>query len=603
MCDLISTCRSRLQATYGKPYCEKKPHFKCDKNLSDSEHHSSHAGKAVFLNAAVVRCQEAEAIMQSQWALTEDKDVEPATTAENKMARRVFEVHVLSHLVLGQHDMAIKAFEKSTKIRTMRHQDHTHLLGLIHDRSARDAMWSSLEKLYKHVMLHIWEGSGTFPIEYLSEMPVVAQWAAKRNLERLTKHKSLLIEPKAIPRGPLLPASRRLTIAVVSGHGFASRGSTTALMASLAHRDQNTMSIRCFDGSAPDPLGQVVGVTNRQCDLIENVYNLDTDEFAARVSKEQVHILLFVNGATPGKSKWEGLLKLRPAPIQATATWGVTSVDFFATDAIRAPPEYANHHTSKLMHVPTHPFLCMRPPIKTEEPRSGWVALAYMGSPRNLERETWNAWMRAMQIGKRSRILLPNIRRDITQKRGGLKAESQIEREAGLYAIEHARMSFAEEDPETADIILDPMTPGMETVAPLEALARSLPIVTSPGEAPESREAAGVVSAMSRSEGVVRGSDDYSEVLGKMIKLIGGVKGVKWRRTLSLSYFGKQQGAKKRIPTPEEKKRDQRGRCGEYSKGMGVGSRMAWDVFQAMGAMKMNLLVNRERLEPEVTSA
>lgn len=314
-----------------------------------------------------------------KWPVTEE-EVETTAMADNKMTKRVFEVHILSHLVLGQHDMAIKTFEKSKKVRTLGHGDHTHFLGLIHDRSARDAMWSPLEKLYKHVMLHIWEGQGTFPIEFLSEMPVVAQWAAKRNIERLSKNKNVLQETKLWPSGPFLPASKRLIIAVVSGHGFASRGSTSALMSSLAHRDQNTMSVRCFDGSPPDPLGQVVGVTNRQCDLIESVFKLNTDEFAERLSLEKVHILLVVNGANPGQSKWDGLLKLRPAPILATAMWGVPNVDLFATDAIRAPPEYANHHTTKLLHVPTHPFLCMRPPIKTEEPRSG-STISYLPSP------------------------------------------------------------------------------------------------------------------------------------------------------------------------------------------------------------------------------
>lgn len=463
---------SPRQSTYGKPYCTKRSNWKCDEELTDTNYETSDAGHALFLSAAVVRSQEARKVMLKVWGDDENATVRsnvPSTDAENRLARKVYEVSILAHLARGEHDYAIKAYEESTRISRIGTQDYTHLLAIIHDRCARDGQWAVLERMYRHVMEHIWVGDGTFPIQYVSEMPGASQWAIKRNLYRM---EGPVIPRKEVGAGPSLPQShKRLVFAVVSGGGFSERATTSAFMASLQHRDKTKMTVRCFDGKAHERIHQVQGATYRQCDTIVSVGGTSSTEFALIINDERVHIMIMLDGASPGAARWEGLIGMNAAPLQASVKWGVPHVDVTVSDSIRAPPEYALHHNSKLMMLTSHPLMCIRPPKPSEEPRSGWVAMAYLGLPRSLERETFSTWLRAMRRVPRSRILLPATRcnsplshrplaivhaahrgrvtrawfsslfprREMNQKKGGFLAEERLEREASLFAIEHTR--------------------------------------------------------------------------------------------------------------------------------------------------------------------
>jgi len=98
-------------------------------------------------------------------------------------------------------------------------------------------------------------------------------------------------------------------------------------------------------------------------DYFHDIENLKDNhiEMARYIHKEGIHILMEWDGYARQGERAQGLMALRPAPVQILhqeylGTSGAKYVDYIFSDKITSPPESAGLYTEKLIYLPNHFF-------------------------------------------------------------------------------------------------------------------------------------------------------------------------------------------------------------------------------------------------------
>lgn len=153
-------------------------------------------------------------------------------------------------------------------------------------------------------------------------------------------------------------------------------------------------------------------------DLYRNVKDLSSDELFDCIKKDEVDILVDLNGRLRVKNRYD-LLCRKAAPIQVNwynlmASTGLKSFDFIVTDNICLPPEKRHLCTEEIMYLdcqvsgswqlPAEPQVAPLPCL-----HKGVFVFGCFGATFKINQDVLNTWLRLMHAAPEAMLYLKNI--------------------------------------------------------------------------------------------------------------------------------------------------------------------------------------------------
>lgn len=257
-----------------------------------------------------------------------------------------------------------------------------------------------------------------------------------------------------------------------------------------------------------------------------DIVGLNDENAKELILKDQIDILVDLSAHSSGGRL--PLFMLRPAPVQVTA-WGFAhgtgcpEVDYFFADPVAVPLEERQYWAEKIYDLPC--IVTMRPLSDYNLKGSSKLPLSRNGYV------TFGCYARYEKISHRSLLIFAEILRRVPESRlefkdAAFRRPYSIKRVlAAMPDIEPERLLFSlnTNHPDhllayqQADLILNPFPHSSGTVC-MEQLYQGVPIITLVGSQPSGRTAASVLTAMGRTDWVVRTTEEYVE---KAVELSG----------------------------------------------------------------------------------
>lgn len=238
---------------------------------------------------------------------------------------------------------------------------------------------------------------------------------------------------------------------------------------------------------------------------------MNFEESAARIFQDKPDILINLNGYTKG-SRTE-VFALRPAPIQAMymgfpGSSGADYMQYFITDKVTSPPQYAHLYTEKLAYMPYSYFVndhkqsfpeCLAEASderintlrqKYNLPTRPTVVYCIFNQLYKIDPKTFKCWMRILKQVPNSVLWLLQF-----PKFG----EANIRKQAIAEGVASERLIFSAVAPKAehvsravaADMFLDTPICNAHTTG-TDTLWSGTPVITLPGETMSSRVAASI---------------------------------------------------------------------------------------------------------------
>ncbi len=316
-----------------------------------------------------------------------------------------------------------------------------------------------------------------------------------------------------IPRDISQEADRRpLRIGYVSGDlhthpvGF-------FLLPVLANHSARAVETFCYSNRllADDMTGQL----RRHANHWRIIAGLPDNEAADVIRADAIDILIDLSGHTAYNRL--PLFALRPAPIQASwlgywNTTGLPQIDYLVTDETTVPEQEERWYSETVRRLPATRF-CYDPPVYAPEPAIIEDRPITFGSFNNLAKiasGSLDLWSRLLHAAPEARLLM----KWKTLADANVRAQLLAAFEAR--GIPQARLVLRSASPHAdmlreygeIDVALDPF-PFSGGLTSCEALWMGVPVMTLPGEAPQSRQTAAFLKAIGHPEWIATSPDDF----------------------------------------------------------------------------------------------
>jgi protein O-GlcNAc transferase len=265
----------------------------------------------------------------------------------------------------------------------------------------------------------------------------------------------------------------------------------------------------------------------QDCDKFVDIRNLSYTDAARMIHKDQVDILVEMNGYTLGGRL--GICAMRPAPIQVSylgflGTTGADFIDYIITDKIVTPEDQEMYYSEKFVFLP-HCYQITDYNYATSEkifekkdfglPEGSFVYCSF-NQPYKFEPAMFNCWMKILQQVPNGVLWL----RQTTEL-----AEKNLKEEAKARGVESERMVFSERIPlgdhlsrlKLADLYLDTrLYNGGATTS--NALWAGIPVITLQGKHFVSRMSSSSLSAIGLHELITHTLEDYEGLAVRLTK-------------------------------------------------------------------------------------
>ncbi len=282
----------------------------------------------------------------------------------------------------------------------------------------------------------------------------------------------------------------------------------------LAAHDREAFEIFCYaQVNTPDDVTQRL---QEQGDHWRFTTRMDDAALARAIFEDGIHILVDLAGHTAGNRL--GAFVYRPAPVQATylgycATTGLSTMDYWLTDAILMPPDSPELSTETALRLPRC-WICYQPPADCPSPavtRGAGEALTF-GSFNHYSKITpavVSTWSRILRELPQSKLMIKNQQMEDPALQEALRRRFAAE---GIDA-RRLRLEAATPDYMTAynevDIGLDPFprTGGATTA---DALWMGVPVITLAGHFVIERQGLSMLMALGLERDLcATGKDEY----------------------------------------------------------------------------------------------
>ncbi len=311
---------------------------------------------------------------------------------------------------------------------------------------------------------------------------------------------------------------RRLRIGYVSGD-LGPHPVGHLLRPVLRHHDRLTVEVTCYD--THPHRGPVADALRQTSDRWRSLVGLPDEAAAALIAADGIDILVDLSGHTAGNRL--PLFARRAAPLQASwlgywGTTGLSGMDAILSDADTIPFGREGDYSELVVRLPGSRF-CFAPidgaPLPAEPPCTRGRPPTF-GSFNNLAKvgpDVVRLWARLLHAAPGSRLLLKwkslrdhDMRRDLATR----FAELGIGAERLELRGESSHQATLEQWGDV-DVGLDPF-PFSGGLTSCDALWMGVPVVTLPGDAPQSRQTAGLLGAIGITGWVARSPDEYVSI-------------------------------------------------------------------------------------------
>jgi protein O-GlcNAc transferase len=287
----------------------------------------------------------------------------------------------------------------------------------------------------------------------------------------------------------------------------------------LEQHDRARVTVYGYALNPHDP-GAVAERFRRSCNHVRECYGMGDMEIAQRIRDDGIHVLVDVGGYTDYARP--EVFALRAAPVQVAYLGYMASlhapwIDYFVTDAVATPPEYASLWLERLVYLP-RTLLCYDAPppelpssSSREEcglPSNGFVFCCFNNSYK-LEPRAFSIWMRLLRQVPWSVLWL-------------LRDEAMVHNlraSAAAHGVDPQRLVFADRIDRAAhlvrqrhaDLFLDTFDYNAHTTA-AEAYYAGLPVLTLPGRTTVARCGASIALGVGMGELIARDEADYERL-------------------------------------------------------------------------------------------
>ena len=254
-------------------------------------------------------------------------------------------------------------------------------------------------------------------------------------------------------------------------------------------------------------------------DEVHLVGALSNADYVRRVREDGVHILVEINGHSPGH--WFAAMAARCAPVQVsylnyTSTSGIAEVDYVIGDAIAVPAGTDRYFTEEVYRVPgcffcfTYEDAVLPAVVPPPSAASGIVTFGCFGSGGKINPSLLDLWAEILRRVPRSRLFLRNGELTAADNRLAMVrafAQRGIDR-ARLLILPGANRQGVLEGYADVDISLDTFPYcGGNTIA--ESLWQGVPVVTLRGDRFSSAYGASLLTASGLADLVAGTPEEY----------------------------------------------------------------------------------------------
>ena len=229
---------------------------------------------------------------------------------------------------------------------------------------------------------------------------------------RWAKYQQNLLSKYQKPHTNQRNPEKKIRLGYISGD-FRTHSVAYFLEPILTHHNREQFTICCY---AKNPLSDRTTDRFKQlADIWHDINQLDNEEVANLIRKDEIDILVDLSGHTGGNR----LLALarQPAPLQITYlgypdTTGLDTINYRFTDAFADPPGTTEQfHSEQLIRLP-HGFLCYQPPAQTPEVNTlpllekGYITFGSFNNLAKISEHTISCWAKILQAIPQSHLLL-----------------------------------------------------------------------------------------------------------------------------------------------------------------------------------------------------
>ena len=254
------------------------------------------------------------------------------------------------------------------------------------------------------------------------------------------------------------------------------------------------------------------------CDQFADLHVLSDSEAAARISGDNLDILVDISGYT--RLNRSGILSFRPAPVQVSylaypGTLGMDAADYVIADPTVLPPENAAFYSEKIVTLPdtyqandSKREIAEKTPSRSScgLPNDAFVFCCFNRSFK-ITPTFFDAWMRLLYAIPHAVLWLYETNPTST---------ANLRREAAIRGIDPARLIFAPRQAlaqhlarhRLADLFLDTLPYNAHTTMS-DALWAGLPAITCAGETFAGRVGASLLGAIEMPEMVATSLAEY----------------------------------------------------------------------------------------------
>lgn len=318
------------------------------------------------------------------------------------------------------------------------------------------------------------------------------------------------------PALAITPLSGKIKIGYVSPD-FRRHSVSFFLESVLRNHDQKKFEIVCISNTQrEDAITETFkSLANQWID----VKKMDSQTACKAVQDAGIHILIDLAAHTAHNRL--DIFARRAAPIQATwlgypNTTGLPEMDIRIGDILTDPPEFAEHYSEKLVHLPKT-FICFCPPEEypslegSTRPPERPITFGSFNLLAKINEQVIAVWSQILNQVQGSQILLKS--RQLASKtaqdryltlfeKHGIKSNRVILKSHVNSFMDHLNLY------KEVDIGLDPF-PYHGTTTTCEALLMGTPVLTLAGQRHSSRVGASLMSTVGLGDWVAKDTEDY----------------------------------------------------------------------------------------------